>query len=449
MRRVDDGCVVLFTDRVDAGRRLAPQLLDLRGQDVVVLGIPRGGVPVAFEVAAVLGAPLDVIVVRKLGVPFQPEFAMGAIGEGGEELVDESVVALTGVTDDEVSAVAARERVELDARVARLRPGRKRLPLQGRIAVIVDDGVATGATAQVACDVARRLGAARVVLAVPVIAASTLPNLTGADDIVYVAAPETFWAVGQFYTDFSATTDEEVVRLLDEAARRLHGEPTGAAGSTADADLDIPLADVTVRGHLHLPPSPTGIVLFAHGSGSSRHSPRNRYMAEVLSKAGLGTLLFDLLTPAEEADRANVFNIDLLAARLTAATHWLARRPDTAGCRVGFFGASTGAAAALWAAAEAGPRVAAVVSRGGRPDLAGPRLAEVTAPTLLIVGGADTTVLELNRDAQALLTCGNRLDVVPGATHLFEEPGTLGAAADLAADWFTRFLLRPETDTAS
>jgi putative phosphoribosyl transferase len=226
VRRVDDGRVALFRNRVDAGRQLAPLLLDLRGEDLVILGIPRGGVPVAFEVAAMLGAPLDVIVVRKLGVPFQPEFAMGAIGEGGEELVDESVVALTGVTDAEVSAVEARERVELEARVARLRPaGRQRMSLDGRVAVIVDDGVATGATAQVACDVARRLGAARVVLAIPVIAASTLSDLAGPDDIVYVAAPETFWAVGQFYTDFSATTDDDVVRLLDEAERRRHGDP--------------------------------------------------------------------------------------------------------------------------------------------------------------------------------------------------------------------------------
>ncbi|MGO4782660.1 phosphoribosyltransferase [Cryobacterium sp. W22_MBD10_FK3] len=212
--------MVLFSDRVEAGRLLARQLLYLRERNVVVLGIPRGGVPVAFEVAAALDAPLDVIVVRKLGVPFQPEFAMGAIGEGGEELIDESVVALTEVTDDEVNAVAAREREYLDARVARLRPSRSRLPLDGRTVVIVDDGVATGATARVACDVARRFGATTVILAVPVIAASTLAEMTGADDIVYVAAPDTFWAVGQFYTDFSATTDEEVARLLDESARR-------------------------------------------------------------------------------------------------------------------------------------------------------------------------------------------------------------------------------------
>ena len=216
----DDGCMVLFTDRVEAGRRLALQLDYLRGQEATVLGIPRGGVPVAYEVAVALGLPLDVIIVRKLGVPFQPEFAMGAIGEGGEELVDESVVALTGVTDDEVSAVEARERVTLDERVARLRPGHSRLSLQGRTVVIVDDGVATGATARVACDVARRFGAESVILAVPVIAAATLADMTGADDIVYLVAPETFWAVGQFYTDFSGTTDDEVARLLADAARR-------------------------------------------------------------------------------------------------------------------------------------------------------------------------------------------------------------------------------------
>ena len=441
--------MVLFTDRVDAGRQLARQLLYLRGRDVVVLGIPRGGVPVAFEVAAALDAPLDVIVVRKLGVPFQPEFAMGAIGEGGEELVDESVVALTGVTDAEVSAVEARERRTLDERVERLRPGRERLPLDGRTVVIVDDGVATGATARVACDVARRFGAETVILAVPVIAAETLAEMTGADDIVYLAAPETFWAVGQFYTDFSATTDDEVARLLDLAARRVTGQDTGAAADPeddADVEVEIPVGTATLHGHLHLPASPTGVVLFAHGSGSSRHSPRNQYVADVLFQAGLGTLLFDLLTPAEELDRANVFNIDLLGRRLAVVTRWVTDRADTSGCRIGYFGASTGAAAALWAAAEPGGQIAAVVSRGGRPDLAGAKLPQVTAPTLLIVGGADATVLELNREAQRLLPGETRLAVVPGATHLFEEPGALGAVAELAADWFTRYLLPPDIE---
>jgi putative phosphoribosyl transferase len=193
----------------------------------------------------------------------------------------------------------------------------------------------------------------------------------------------------------------------------------------------------------------TGVVAFSHGSGSSRHSPRNRYVADVLGHAGLGTLLLDLLTPEEERDRANVFDIGLLAARLTAATGWLRSRSDTRAARIGYFGASTGAAAALLAAAEPDSQVAAVVSRGGRPDLAGPHLSAVRAPTLLIVGGNDDAVLELNRRAQAELRCTSRLEVVPGASHLFEESGTLAKAAILARDWFCDYLLTPRTQSAA
>jgi dienelactone hydrolase len=207
-----------------------------------------------------------------------------------------------------------------------------------------------------------------------------------------------------------------------------------------DEEVTVAAGPVRVSGHLTVPEQPTGVVVFAHGSGSSRHSPRNRYVADVLNQAGLATLLFDLLTPAEEHDRANVFDIELLADRLVGVTTWLHDQPEIAGLRVGYFGASTGAAAALWAAADPGADIAAVVSRGGRPDLAGPRLHAVRAPTLLVVGGADHVVLSLNREAQAQLRCENRLAVVPGATHLFAEPGTLQAAAEAARDWFTDHL---------
>ncbi|WP_373319527.1 dienelactone hydrolase family protein [Rugosimonospora africana] len=191
-----------------------------------------------------------------------------------------------------------------------------------------------------------------------------------------------------------------------------------------------------------VPAGATGVVVFAHGSGSSRASPRNTFVARLLNDAGLGTLLLDLLTEGEEADRANVFDIDLLAERLGGAIEWLRGEPAGGDAVIGLFGASTGAAAALSAAARPGARVAAVVSRGGRPDLAGPRLAEVQAPTLLIVGGLDTEVIELNRQAQAQLRGPNRLDVVPEATHLFEEPGALERVAELARDWFAEYLRR-------
>jgi alpha-beta hydrolase superfamily lysophospholipase len=208
-----------------------------------------------------------------------------------------------------------------------------------------------------------------------------------------------------------------------------------------DRDVEIPAGAVTLSGRLTVPDAPHGVVVFVHGSGSSRHSLRNRYVADVLSAAGLVTLLFDLLTSAEESDRTNVFDIELLASRLGDATRWIRAEPVTADLPLGYFGASTGAAAALWEAAG-DPNVAAVVSRGGRPDLATPRLGAVTAPTLLIVGGRDDVVLRLNRDAQRRLGGDNELAVVPGATHLFEEPGTLATVAELAREWFSGHLRR-------
>jgi putative phosphoribosyl transferase len=206
------------------------------------------------------------------------------------------------------------------------------------------------------------------------------------------------------------------------------------------ATYDIELASVRLTGDLSAPPGARGIVVFVHGSGSSRHSPRNRSVARALNESGLATLLFDLLTPAEERNRENVFDIEMLAERLEATTAWLRDRPEAASLGVGYFGASTGAAAALVAAADLGTQVGAVVSRGGRPDLAAKRLAEVRAPTLLIVGGDDEAVLEMNRSARQMLRCPNTLEVIPGATHLFEEPGALEEVARLAEAWFTRHL---------
>lgn len=208
--------------------------------------------------------------------------------------------------------------------------------------------------------------------------------------------------------------------------------------------VNVKAGEVTLEGNLVVPEGATGLVLFAHGSGSSRHSPRNRYVAEVLQRSGLGTLLIDLLTREEEAvDMVTAelrFDIPLLARRLVGATDWLQDSPETRDLAVGYFGASTGGGAALVAAAERPEGVKAVVSRGGRPDLAGEALARVQAPTLLIVGGDDAPVIELNRLAMERLRAETRLEIIPGATHLFEEPGTLEAVARLAAEWFRRYL---------
>jgi dienelactone hydrolase len=226
--------------------------------------------------------------------------------------------------------------------------------------------------------------------------------------------------------------------------RSEHGSTPHAAGH--ELLVEVPAGRVTLEGNVTVPEGARGVVLFAHGSGSSRHSPRNRFVAQSLNDVGLATLLLDLLTADEEAIDAYSghyrFDIDLLAQRLVGAADWLSRETETADLPLGCFGASTGAAAALIAAAERPSVVRAVVSRGGRPDLAGPALARVQAPTLLIVGGNDVPVIGLNQQAlDQLRTPRKELTIVPGATHLFEEPGALDEVARLACDWFTRYLV--------
>jgi putative phosphoribosyl transferase len=288
--------------------------------------------------------------------------------------------------------------------------------------------------------VARAAGAARIVLATPVAPPDWTTRLAGcADEFVSVETPAPFWAVGQFYVDFAQTTDDEVVELLAAQVTDPPSAPPPDAPTPRDDDATIPAGTVTLDGRLTVPDQATGVVVFVHGSGSSRHSPRNRYVAEVLNAAGLATLLFDLLTPAEEHRRHNVFDVELLAGRLMTVTAWLRCQREVAGLAVGYFGASTGAAAALVAETRGAP-ARAIVSRGGRPDLAGDSLPAVWAPTLLIVGGDDTVVLGLNREARSRLRCASELTVIPGATHLFEEPGTLHEAAIAARDWFVTHL---------
>ena len=227
----------------------------------------------------------------------------------------------------------------------------------------------------------------------------------------------------------------------------------GSASTSNGVLVRVPAGPVILEGNLSVPESASGVVLFAHGSGSSRHSPRNRYVARELNSASLATLLIDLLTSEEEAVDAYTaklrFDIGMLAERLVAATDWLRIRPETRNLDIGYFGASTGAAAALVAAARRPQQVTAIVSRGGRPDLAGPILSMVHAPTLLIVGGNDHAVIEMNQEALEQLEVEKKLDIVPGATHLFEEPGTLEEVARLAAGWFNRHLGQSSSRTGT
>ena len=437
----------IFRDRREAGVALGAALLGLTGDEPVVLALPRGGVPVAYEIARALHAPLDVLLVRKVGAPGNPELGMGAVAEGGVRVLDRDTIRALMISAEELDRSIERATAELAGQLQRYRGGRPAIELAGRTAIVVDDGLATGGTANAALRAVRARGARRVVLAVPVGSRQAVERLRPeADEVVCLNVPADLRAVGAWYRDFGQTSDEEVAELLERAALA-SVTPTPAPAEDPPDDppsargVEIPATGgVLLPGDLRRPPDAFGLVIFAHGSGSSRHSPRNRHVAALLGEAGLATLLIDLLTPAEERDRSNVFDIALLAHRLGDATAWAAAEPDLADLPVGYFGASTGGGAALVAAAEAGARVGAVVSRGGRPDLAHPVLDRVRAPTLLIVGGDDPVVLDLNREALAVLDGASQLAVVPGATHLFEEPGALDAVARLAADWFVGHL---------
>jgi predicted phosphoribosyltransferase/predicted alpha/beta-hydrolase family hydrolase len=381
---------------------------------------------------------LEILAVCKLGAPGNREFGVGAIAEDGTAVLDRDTARRVGMTQEVLDATVARELKELRRRVLRYRDGRIPLDIRDRIVIVVDDGLATGLTDLAAVRALRARGAARIIVAVPVGARESVARVgQEADQIVCQMIPRELLGVGYWYADFSPVSDEEVVALL--AAASAGGESQSIRDSQPH-ELTLDVDGTALTGDLALPAEPDGLVIFAHGSGSSRLSPRNRAVAVALNEAGFATLLFDLLTEQEARRRELVFEIPLLARRLELVTAWARENGATSGLPVGYFGASTGAAAALRAAAAAGDVVAAVVSRGGRPDLAADRLPDVRAPTLLIVGSRDTQVLELNRQAAAMLRCPHDLVVVEGAGHLFEDPGTLERVAELAADWFREHL---------
>lgn len=441
---------MVFRDRIEAGRELAQALQKYRGRSPLILAIPRGAVPMGRVVADELGGELDVVLVRKIGAPYNPEFALGAVDEAGW------VYRNPWAGDDAATLdyIEAERKVQLELirqRRAQYTPGHAPADPAGRTVIVVDDGLATGSTMIAALHALSGRKPARLVCAVPVAPPDVLDKIGRyADEVVCLHTPEDFQAVGQFYRHFDQVDDAEVIEVL-QANSPSHGgaqapaSPAGAGGKVRAAGIALKegavrmkLADVTLEGELHRGDGHR-LVVFAHGSGSSRHSPRNRHVAQVLNNVGIGTLLFDMLTVEEDRAYERRFDIDLLTQRLLGVTAWLRERSPS--LSLGYFGASTGAAAALQAAVHLAPPVDAVVSRGGRPDLAGAAaLRRVTCPTLLIVGSLDTEVLALNREALARIGAAGQLLQIPGATHLFEEPGTLDQAAQAACHWFEQHL---------
>ncbi len=437
----------IFRDRSEAGTRLAARLEKFRYQDLVVAALPRGGVPVAYEVAKYLRAPLDVVGVRKVGAPGRPELGVGAVGEDGIVFLDEVMIAQLGLTRDALSPAVERETDEIERRMQSYRGDNPKVPLEGQTVILVDDGVATGGTMRAAIQVVRKQGASRTVVAVPVAGPESLQRLSPeTDEIVCVEVSPMIWAVGLAYQQFEQVPDETVRALLDSARSGRRETPTSAT----EHEVLVQVEGATLNGDLTLPERANGLVLFAHGSGSGRKSRRNRQVARFFQEAGYATLLFDLLSK-EEATRDDFtaeyrFDIDLLGKRMTGALDWTNEQENLAQLPKACFGASTGAAAALVTAAERPAEVHAVISRGGRPDLAERWLPRVRVPCLFLVGENDQSVLAIHAEVVDRVSGHTRLVIVHGAGHLFEEPGALDEVGRRATSFLRQHLHAPEIE---
>lgn len=417
--------MIKYKNREHAGKLLAEKLMEYKTLNPVILALPRGGVPLAFEISSKLEASLDVLFVKKIGDPSNEEFAIGAIAEDEQPILNGQIIKEFKINENEVARIIIEKITEIRRKSKFYRKIIPKISLEGRNVIIVDDGLATGATMEAALNWIKTKNTKKVIVAVAVASVDAFERIKklGIDCIALQTPPE-FWAVGIYFEDFTQVSDKEVLQYFTQ--KKTHH-------TVPEHKITIENEDIKLHGILNIPEKSKGIIIFAHGSGSSHQSPRNIYVANALNKAGFGTLLFDLLTTNESLDRANVFDIELLVSRLILATKWLKNINKT--LPIGYFGASTGAAAALGAEAYF-QNIFAVVSRGGRPDMAMEYLPKIKAPTLLLVGENDQEVISLNKLAcTKIADC--ELVTIPKAGHLFEESGTLEQVVEYAITWFS------------
>lgn len=424
-----------FKNREEAGNLLAERLIPFRDSNPIILALPRGGIPLSKIIAKRLHAPIDLIFIRKIGAPGNEEFAVGAVAEDEKPIFNEELISLYNLDRKVISGLVADQVREIRTRSKLYRKIFKSLAWQGRTVIVVDDGLATGASMKAALLWLQTKMVKKIIVAIPVSSKEGMEEIKPfCDEAISLITPHQFWSVGSWYHEFKQLTDEEVlhessnvVDLVDENDIRLY-------------DYNEPL-----KGLLQTPLNARGLVIFAHGSGSNYKSPRNQQVAKALHEAGYITLLFDLLTADEANHKNNVFDINLLSRRLNLATEWA--KKNFPHLPLGYFGASTGAAAALKSASERND-IFAIVSRGGRPDLAMDALAKVDIPVLLIVGKEDDLVVPLNKSARnKLKNC--QMELIPKAGHLFEEPGTLEQVIELSVGWFNQHNVKKKIKTFS
>jgi erythromycin esterase-like protein/predicted phosphoribosyltransferase/dienelactone hydrolase len=425
-----------YESREQAGKILAEKLLKYIGHEPIVLALPRGGVPVAYEISTQLRAPLDVILTRKIGAPGYEEFAIGAVAEDEKPLLNEEWIKKNHLDRAKIDQNINKQIDEIKRQARTYHAKRPPLSLIDKTVIVVDDGLATGATMIAALTWLRTCKVRRLIVAVPVSSKEAGQKIAKmADEYICLLTPEEFWSVGSWYREFQQVSDEEVLLCLEQRNQN---------HKNVEEQVIISEGHVKLDGMLVTPPKCKGLIIFAQGCGGAYNSPRNQFVATALNNSGFGTLLFNLLSEEESKNCENIFDIGLLTKRLLVATKWLCKHSPH--LPIGYYGVSTGVAAALSAAATR-PDVFAVVSRGGRPDLAMDILAKVQASVLLLVGANDEPVIPLNEMAKVNLQHSQML-LVRGASHLFEEEGALEEVVEFATDWFIRHVKNHKKESA-